>query len=266
MKFFLQVYYCCFFSVLFNLTYGFINKIPSEKINYIFFAKILNFLPFPPSPIINSILFLVTTFLTLLCVFRPEKKFLKIGQSFFILITFSVFYSYGKISHSNHSWILSSILVCFFNETKNLKSTQNLFVLRLIQAILLSHYFISGIWKLRELIQERFQYSFQDIATEYIAYGIVGHAYQNNPLLDILLSVPGLLGFGYIFILLFQITSLTPVFLNRFFVFFGVLACLFHLAIGIVLNIYFNATVLAVVLFFIIAEFFPDKEDNRKLN
>ena len=252
MKLFLQIYYSLFLYILLRVSYKLVNYIPALEPDYIFFARPLNFFEVPP--ILHSALFLMAFFLTLFCMFKPYR-ILRIAQSFFVLIVFSVFYSYGKVDHPYHPWILSSLFVCFFNEIKPLNSSQNFFQLRLIQGLLLSHYFMSGLWKLRYLFKSEFPYSFQSIITEYIAYGMAEKPPYNNPLLDFFLyQQPWLLSLGYICVLLFQITSLAPIFFNRFFVFYGVLACLFHLATGLVLSIYFFPTVLALLFFFIVAE------------
>ena len=55
-------------------------------------------------------------------------------------------------------------------------------------------------------------------------------------------------------ILLFQLSALTPIFLNRYFKLYGVLAVLFHLSTGIAMDIYFVQTVMSVLFFLIIAE------------
>ncbi len=124
MKFFLKIYYCLFLFVLYGLSYRLINYIPTLEPDYIFFAKPLSVFEVPL--IAHSALFLIAFFLTLFCIFKPYR-ILRIAQSFFVLIVFSVLYSYGKVNHLYHPWILSSLFICFFNEIKPLNSRKNFF-------------------------------------------------------------------------------------------------------------------------------------------
>ena len=187
-------------------------------------------------------------------IFYPHK-YLKIISSVFVLFLFSITFSYGKIHHSSHIWMISSILMVFFFLDKPLKSKINYFMLRLMQALLLSHYFISGLWKIRSLLSSKFAFSFKEIVSEYIAYDLAESGIEANMFLKILLyQYPELLSFGFLCVLLFQLTSIIPVFLDKFFILYGVLAILFHLSTGIVLGVYFTPTVLAVLFFLIISE------------
>ncbi|MCZ0932729.1 MAG: hypothetical protein OXJ52_06230 [Oligoflexia bacterium] len=249
MKLFLQIYYSLLFCVLYKQAYRFINFIQPLEPDYIFFAKPLSFFKLPVE--IHSVIFLLALFFCLLSVFSHGRT-LRVLTSLFVLVLFSIMYSYGKISHSEHAFILSSALVCFFSESKSLNSSWNFFVLRLIQGLVLSHYFISGLWKLREMISSRFEFSLQEIAMESIAHSL---AEQNiHFILKFLLEEPWLLSFGYFCVLVFQLTALTPIFLNRFFKLYGALAVLFHLSTGISVITYFASTVLGVLFFLVIAE------------
>ena len=255
MMLFLQTYYLLLFYILYMMSYRFINFIPSLEPEYIFFAKPLAFLNL--SVEIHSVFFLIALFFCLLCVFRQDRV-LRVLTLFFVLILFSIYYSYGKIGHNNHAWILSSILLCFFDSKQSLNSKYNFFFLRLTQGILLSHYFISGLWKLRNMYSSGFSFSFTEIATEYIAQVSLKH--EMHFILKLLLyEIPLFLGFSYFCVLFFQLTALTPIFLNRYFKFYGVLAVLFHLSTGISLITYFSQTVLAVLFFLIFSESLREK-------
>ena len=250
MKLFLQIYYSFLFIVIYQRGYWFINSVSDLGPDYIFFAKPLGFFNLPVE--IRSVIFLLTLFFLCFAIFKPQR-ILRILTSLLVLILFSILYSYGKINPSSHAFILSSVLVCFFNENRGLNSKQNFFILRLIQGVLLSHYFMSGLWKLREMISTRFEFSLSEIVTEYIAYKYFD---QNmHFLLKLLLYEQAwLLGFGYFCVLLFQLSALTPILLNRYFKLYGVLALLFHFSTGIFFSVYFSPTVLAALFFFIIAE------------
>ena len=259
MSLFLQIYYSLLFCILYRLAYQFVNFIPSLEPQYISFAKPLNFLKLPIE--IHSMIFLLALFCCLLSVFKP-RRILQILTSFFVLVLFSISYSYGSIFPSSHTWVLSSVLVCFFNEKKSLNTNQNFFALRLIQGVFLSHYFMSGLWKIREMISSRFEFSLLDISMEYIARSLSMQGI--HPLLKFLLDEPWLLSFGYFCVLVFQLSALAPIFLNRFFKLYGALAVLFHLSTGISLIIYFFSSISAILLFFVIAESMREHEILKK--
>ena len=117
------------------------------------------------------------------------------------------------------------------------------------------------------MVSSKFEFSFKEIASEYIAYGLAESSGAMNLFLKTLLyQYPWLLSIGYFCIFMFEISSLTPVLFNRFFVFYGISALLFHLSTGISLNIYYLPTVLAVIFFLIISEFIMEKERNLSID
>ncbi|MDE0092724.1 MAG: hypothetical protein OXN83_05525 [Oligoflexia bacterium] len=247
MRLFLQTYYILFFYILYNRVYQFVNFILPLEPDYVFFAKLLSVF----KQEIHSVIFLLALFCCLLSIFKPWRS-LRVLNSLFILILISIVSSYGKIDYPYHAFVLSSVLVCFFNENKDLNSRPNFFILRLIQGMFLSHYFMSGLWKLREMISVRFEFSLYEIAGTYIAYTLTPGG--TNPIVELVLHNPWLLSFGYFCVLIFQLTALIPVFLNQFFKLYGVLALLFHLSTGVSMDVYFVPTVMMVLFFFIIAE------------
>ena len=249
---FLQIYYCLLLYVLITQCHFFFNNPPSELPEYVMFAYPLKFLNLPIG--IHFIFFCFALFFCLSCIFYPSK-YLKITTSILFLIVFSIKFSYGKINHHFHSWMLSSILMCFLSCDKKLTSQTNLLVLRLTQSILLSHYFISGLWKLRSLVSTKFQFSFKEILSEHIIYGITQQGGEiSEPLNFLLFQYPELLSAGFLCVLLFQISALVPVFFNQLFLFYGILAILFHISTGIALGFCYTPTVLAILLFLVIAE------------
>ena len=253
----LRIYYSLLFFLLIDYAGFFINytpwssvkQLPYSEVSYL--LKLLN--PHPPIWIL-TLLFLPGLVFSFLCIFNP-KKYLKIITSVFICITFRILYSYGYVGHHNHIWMLSSVLMVFFSSDQSLKSKNNLFIIRLTQAMLLCHYFISGLWKIRTLISENFSLSFKELLLEIVAYANTARAFEFHPFVKILLyKHPELLSFGYFFAVLFQITALLPVFFPRFIIPYGVLAILFHFSVGLTAGIYFSHTVLAILFFLIIVE------------
>ena len=97
---------------------------------------------------------------------------------------------------------------------------------------------------------------------EVIAYTLIRYANEPNIFLKVLLyQYPVVLYFGFFCILIFQMSSLAPVFLNRFFVAYGMLAILFHISTGITISVYFFPAIPAILFFLIIAEALREKEE-----
>ena len=259
MNLFLKIYYSLLFYVLYIEAYGFINFVPPLKPQYIFFAEPLMFFDFPIE--IHSFILLLSLFLCLFLTLKTWKG-LQVLTALCVLILVSIINSYGKIMYNWHVPVLSVVLVCFFNKNQDLNSKQNFFVLRLIQGLLLSHYFMSGLWKLRKMASAHFEFSLYDIVGTYIAYTLVPQG--ESFIVEWLIDNPWLLSFSYVCVLIFLLSSLTPIFLNKYFKFYGVLAILFHLAVGISMEIYFFHTVVPVLYFFIIAESMREYKFERK--
>ena len=256
-KIFLQIYYSLLFCIIFQYSHYFLYETSSQNPEYVLFAYPLNFLNLPI--LIHSLLFLFSLFFCLLCIITPNK-YVKLITSILVLLIFSIKYSYGQIHHENHIWMISSILICFFSVNKTLISKANLFTLRLAQSILLSHYFISGLWKVRYLLK----YSFKDIVLEVTAWTFTIYVEGPNILSNILLyQYPGILYFGFLCVLVFQMLSLVPIFLNRLLVLYGILAVLFHISSSVFIGISFYSTVFAVLYFLIITETMIKKEKEK---
>ena len=191
MKLFLQIYYALLFFILYSYSYKFINFLSSLEPDHIFFAKPLSFLNLYVE--VHTVIFLLTLFLSLFAIFKP-LRFLRVLTCISVLVLFSIMYSYGKIDHNNHLAILSSLLMCFFNEREDLNSKKNFFILRLIQAMALSHYFMSGLWKLRKMFSAHFEFSLSEIAENYVAETL---SYQDIHFILKFFLEYTLLGIGY---------------------------------------------------------------------
>ena len=259
-KIFLKTYYCLLFFILFKKASEVINEDFSLLKEYLMFARPLNWFSFdswlPPMIYLFGLLFMF------ICIFK-QNKYLQIITSLLFLMAVSFIYSqFGWLAHSLQFWLISSVLICFFSANQTFKSKANYFILRLIQAILLSHYFMAGLWKLRVLFSSKFHFSFQEIISEYIAYTIAEGSLIIHPLLQILLyQYPKLLSFGFICVLIFQISSLLPVFFNKFFIFYGILTCFFHLSTSLCLGLPFSYTMLAALFFLVLSESMMKKEE-----
>jgi hypothetical protein len=191
--------------------------------------------------------------LSILNAFRRTKA-ISIVLAILIYTFFSFLYSLGKINHSYHIWIISSFLICFFNFKSELHEKRNRLTLRLIQVTLLSHYFISGLWKLRSLKGVFYFDTYVGTALEHLAYS-VAEGGQLSQLSELLVyNYPMILGGGFIILLLFQISCLIPIILDKFYSTYGIFSILFHCATGMILGIWFEGTIIAAFFFLIITE------------
>ena len=251
-----KTFYSLLFFTLFKQIEAFLVY-PSNPPDYVMFAYPLNFLISQNSlSFLNlfHIIFYLLSLSLLLSAIASNKKILKCFAVFCFLITFSIHYSYGKISHSHHVWLISSFLMLFFSSKSLLNSKQNIFLIRLIQSLTLSHYFISGVWKLKSIFNSK--YSLESLALEQVAYGLLEKGLNNHFLLDFFGLYYGskILGYGFFLIVVFQFSCIIPILLNRYFLLYGFLSILFHTSTAIVLFIKFKSTVLACLFFLILTE------------
>ena len=251
----LKIYYSLLFYLLFSQAGMFINNIPWLSIEDMPASHISSFLEYFNSPVwLLSLLFLSSLFFCFLSIFHP-LKYLRIITSVLVCAVFLILYPYRYTGHHNHVWMISSVLMCFFSSSQGLKSKTNYFIIRLIQALILSHYFISGLWKLRALFSVKFAIPFKDMLLETMAYAQTIRGLEFHVFVKILLyQYPELLSVGFFCTLLFQLTALFPVIFNNLIVLYGILAILFHLLVGITAGVYFSHTVLAILFFLIIIE------------
>jgi len=195
----------------------------------------------------------------LLAIALPQK-FFKFLAVFSFLMVFSMIYSYGKISHDNHVWLISAFLMLFFSSQSLLNSKSNLFLIRLIQSLILSHYFISGVWKLKKIFP--LEYSLESIALESFAYALAEKGLDDHFLIEFfgLYWASKILGWGLFFVISFQLSCLIPILCHRYFMIYGFFAVLFHASTGVALLISFKPTVLAVLFFLILTEMMIKQE------
>ena len=127
-------------------------------------------------------------------------------------------------------------------------------MIRLIQSLILSHYFISGIWKLKTILN--LEYSLEMLALEQVAYALLEKGLNNHFLLDFFGLYYGskVLGYGFFLIIVFQLSCIIPILLNRYFLLYGFLSILFHTSTAIALFISFKPTVMACLFFLILTE------------
>lgn len=246
-KLFLSSFYFLAFYELFKDGAYFLNlNMPNP--NYVMFAKLLNV--FAYGPWIYPVFYILGILTLALTIFFNQLIF-RIAASFFILLLISMKYSFGHIDHSQHAWMISSVILCLINTDKDLHAEWNHFVLRLTQSLLLCPYFIAGIWKLRDL-----HFPLAGIAFNNISSAIAEGSGPNHFIKNILfVDFPFLVTLGFIAVILFECSAFVPIVTGKYFRTWGILAILFHFATGVAMGIRYSDKVILLGFFFIFSEY-----------
>ena len=206
-------------------------------------------------------LFILEIAFLVLCIVRPILLN-RVVVSLLLITLLLIKFGSGNIYHSEHIWLISSILMCTIDRHQIFNHSKNIFSLRLMQATLLSFYFISGIWKLRRLGFS----NWQEASFEHLALATAeGNGPSDSLLTFLTVEHPEILVAGFSIALVFQVFSIIPVLTERFFLFWGVAAILFHLTTGMVLNIWFVPTILGAFVLLILAPLIQRIESNGSL-
>lgn len=206
----------------------------------------------------NAAVFIFTLFafaVSVICLFK-QIRILTILLSVVFISTHFIFYSwYGKIDHTTHLWMWSTLFMCFLSLDQGLASKKNEFVLSLIQTVILSSYFCAGLWKLRDLF---FVSDFRAVASaplNHIAYAV---AEGNGPSQFISNYLQGnnlqiFIQMAFFGVLAFQLTSFLPIFFRKWVPYYGVSAVVFHIGTGLFMGIWFSGAIMANLFFMIFA-------------
>jgi len=150
-KVFLTTYYMLNTYILYSTGYFFLNY-SHQTLNYTMFARPIAFLP--SSDWTFPTFFIAGLFALGLCIFQHHIIIRSIAAILF-LVLFSMKFSFGKINHSQHVWMIASVLMCFILKNKPMGCLRNLYVLRIIQSVFsLSLFYI---WALENKTFRNFQ-------------------------------------------------------------------------------------------------------------
>lgn len=196
-----------------------------------------------------------TLLLLSLAVLFFKHRFLRLLVFILSFVFFSIIYSFGKINHTYHIWLISSFFMSFIDLRKDLHHSKNLQIIRLTQVTLLSHYFFSGLWKVREIKNFFSLETYTHTILEYIAFAMAEGNYPKKPFIEYLItSYPNILGLSFVIVIMTQLGCVIPILINRYYLAVGTLTIFFHLINGYVLGIGFMVTVYGLVYFFIFLE------------
>lgn len=257
----LPIYYGCMAYILWGYRHYTYAKNYNPQ-NSVTFLKILkDGITFSPS--ITLSLFYLLIALCLVSLFYKSKT---LRFVIFILnyVVLSYIYSDGKIHHSYHVWLISSLVIIFYNDKEVITHKKNIKIIRLIQTVALSHYIFSGLWKIRSLGNIfNIEYS-SKILLDHIAFTIAEGTFPNKVYVNNLINhYPAAIGVLFISAVIIQLLCAVPIFFNKYFMLFGSLMIIFHLLAKISLGIGFQNTIYFLIYFFIIIELVIKVETKR---
>lgn len=252
---FVRLYYC-------SLIYFVIEKAPfflsSDLLKpaYVAFARPLNWLNIDHT-ILYPAIWAINIVVLLITIYKPVR-WLRFLSLTFVYLFFSMSFSYEKITHSHHSWLLAAIFICLLDTRNNLSSPKNIFYVRLMQSLLLCPYFLSGLWKIRgPLLSQDLFLNAAEQMTSAIAEGNQIHPWFVE---NLLVTNQNLLELGFLFVVGFQLSVIVPILRQRNFLIYGGLAIIFHLTTGLIMGIWFLPTIAAILLLVIGPDFFLEEE------
>ncbi|WP_408098294.1 hypothetical protein ACJVC5_05100 [Peredibacter sp. HCB2-198] len=171
----------------------------------------------------------------------PFDPKMKAGEFIFSFLFFAAFFSYGKIDHSLHGLILSSIFLSFINgEEKNDQLAH-----RSAVSVFVFTYFLSGLWKLRIVIES----SIDGILTFQLARNMVIQGENNSLALSIMNMPMSLQSLIWVFVIVFELAGIFVVQKQQLIRAWGILLILFHAVTYFVMGVSFwEAQVVALIL------------------
>ena len=243
-----SLYYIILCLFVCKLLLGVITEDVIENIEFLPFAY--PFYLFPISKLLYLSFFGTTLAVIIVTVIYPVL-YLRITVAILCCTSVNLWssaYCFGWVWHDYYHLMTTAIFMCFLSEKRS-GEKRNFLVLRLVQTSLLVSYFTAGLWKIRNL---------ESLSLDYLTRASLDHialsSIFNRPVWGIELLREhslslGLVGLGFAMVLLFQLTTLIPIFFNRLFFTYGVMILFFHLSTLIFTNIHSVNTASVTVLF-----------------
>lgn len=250
----LRLFYALFFVSMVNVAAGVLTRAKPLPANRL--VGVLSWLA--PWFAEGNALFVLTPFFAMvgfgLCLYRPEVRIFRVLAFLSANLLVTTLFSIQGGWNDYHGLMIASFILIFING----KAGRDFLIFRLCQAMIFTHYAISGSWKLLGVFQ--FDTFFEAVSGFFWApfNGLaesVGEGFGPNPVvLDLITKFPAILGISWLIVVAFQCSAFVPVFWPRFTRLWGVFAVIFHLGTGFFLDIWFPNSVLAAVYFFILYE------------
>lgn len=255
-KMILHIFYCCLtFSLYANGKLYF--TLSPEKAEFVMFAAPFAFLL--KYKLSYPILFFLGLGSSLACTIKPNLWLRAVSSSLFAVLL-SVKFSYGMVTHAEHAWLVTSAIVCFFAIAEPLTSLRNLIVLRLTQSTVLGFYFMSGLWKLRNLGFSGWGEATLEHHASALAQGSKAWPYFYEM---VVVNFPWLPWLGFAVIIIFQLSAVIPMWTGKYFMYWGIAGVLFHVSTGVVLGIWFVPMALANIVLLVLFDKILDWERDQ---
>ncbi|MEM8861796.1 MAG: hypothetical protein AAGD96_26030 [Chloroflexota bacterium] len=212
-----------------------------------------------------NILAVSAMLITLLCAFFPRSRVLRILCFVFILQSFAIPNSFGKINHDMHLWVTAGFFFIFLPDVKTesiTKRHQYLTAFFGSQLLVLSFYTSSGIWKTAGAVIQIYLgeiHAFHPLGlTQHVANRLVQTNFESI-FGSYIIEYPYIgwpLFAGAIVLELFSVVIAFRPNLHRF---WGFNILLLHLGIWLTLHVPFVPNILFMMLFFVNSPFHPEK-------
>lgn len=246
-----QLHYFGLVGVILILPYGLFNR-PFAEPDLLWHLSVF---PSPESPALVGLVLYFASLGTALASMLFTYRWLRIltGFCFLTLLTFK--FSFGKIDHIYHPWIISSFAFIFFDVSDRLNSRINHLVVRGTQTWLLLQYFSSGLWKLRKNWEHLSWDGMIQSGLEHIAYGVAVRDLHVDGLRALLVGdFQWMLALGFLFVIMFQLGCGLCVLTRKGYICAGFAALAFHSITGAGIGIWYWGTAVAAAMFLILFE------------
>lgn len=246
-----QLHYFSLVGVILILPYGLFNR-PFAEPDLLWHLSVF---PGPENPALVGLALYLVSLGTAMASMLFTQRWLRAltGFCFLTLLTFK--FSFGKIDHIYHPWIISSFAFIFFNVDEQLNSKTNHLVVRGIQTWLLLQYFSSGLWKLRKNWENLSWDGMIQSGLEHIAYGVAVRDLHVDGLRALLIGdFQWMVGLGFLFVLVFQFSCGICALTRKGYIYAGFVAIGFHTVTGAGIGIWYWGTTVAALLFLILFE------------
>lgn len=183
--------------------------------------------------------------LNVLCVFKPFSVKIKMTEFLTTFLFLAGCFSFGKIDHSFHGYILASFFIFLIKDDQD----PGQLLMRGASGIFLLTYFLSGLWKLRFLMGSGFIDGIRRAVGYQLGINMIMSGQISAPAMYVL-SLPDILqALIWGGVIIFELAALFFILRPRLTSLYGMMVILFHVSAWIVMDISFlEAQVLSLIL------------------
>jgi hypothetical protein len=188
-----------------------------------------------------------------LCLWRPQWRSFRIGAFLSANLLLSLYFSVnGSTWNTYHGFVTTALILCFLNG----KANWDFQVFRFAQAAVLTHYALSGWWKVSSYFSaDSITFSGFFMAPFNALAAAVGEGFgPNKAVLNLTIEYPWLVSLGWLGVLVFQCGAFLPLLRPQLLRVWGIGAILFHLGTGFFLDIWFPESIALDLFLFVLYE------------